>query len=103
MVISQIGHGFEVSDLVGLSGNYFVKCRAFSRQEAEVYGIVTRIVGANEFEITVSGLVSNLTGLVDDSVETILASEPKKSGTSRFDSVRYVFRYLREYSSSFRR
>lgn len=64
MVVSQIGHGFEVSDLVGLSGNYFVKCRAFSRQESEVYGIVTRIVGSNEFELTVSGLVSNLTGLV---------------------------------------
>ncbi len=62
--VNQVGHGFAVGDVlyINTSGVY-VKALATAANTAEVVGMVSRIVTTDDFEITLNGEVSGLTGL----------------------------------------
>ena len=61
--ITQNSHGFSVGHVLAFNGTNYVKAQADTSSNAEVVGIVSRVVDANTFEITLNGQVSGLTGL----------------------------------------
>ena len=63
-LINQASHGFIVGDVLYLNGSTYTKARADSAPTAEVVGMVSRYIDANNFELTLSGEVKGLTGLV---------------------------------------
>lgn len=59
--VNQNSHGFVVGDLLYVIGaNTYAKAIASAANTAEVVGMVSRIIDANNFEITLSGEVSGL-------------------------------------------
>lgn len=62
--VTQNAHGFALGDVlyINLSGVY-VKALASAANTAEVVGMVSRVVDVNNFEITLNGEVSGLSGL----------------------------------------
>lgn len=62
--IDQTAHGFSVGDVLYLNGATYAKAIATAANTAEVVGMVSREIDANTFELTLSGEVSGLTGLV---------------------------------------
>lgn len=62
--ITQANHGFAVKDVIGWSGGTYNKAIADGTYDGEVLGIVTKCYGPNAFELTQSGYVTGLTGLV---------------------------------------
>jgi len=63
-LINQASHGFIVGDVLYINGSTYTKARADSAPTAEVVGMVSRYIDANNFELTLSGEVKGLTGLV---------------------------------------
>lgn len=64
--VTQASHGFVVGDVLwidSLDGAY-KKAKADSANTAEVVGIVSKVVSINAFELTLSGEVSGLSGLI---------------------------------------
>lgn len=62
--ITQASHGFVVGDVLYLNGSTYAKARADAANTAEVVGVVSKIIDASQFELTLSGEISGLTGLV---------------------------------------
>ena len=67
-LINQVGHSFALGDVLYLNGSTYAKARADSATTAEVVGMVSRIIDANNFELTLSGEVKNLSGLTPGEV-----------------------------------
>jgi len=70
-LVSQTAHGFAIGDVLWLDpGNpptipaSYKKAKADAANTAEVVGVVSRTLGADSFELTLSGEVTGLTGLV---------------------------------------
>jgi len=63
-VINQVGHSLSVGDVVYLNGSTYTKAKADAANTAEVVGVVSKVNTADQFELTLSGEVSGLTGLV---------------------------------------
>ena len=63
LIINQTSHGFDLLDVVGYSGTTYNKPIADGNYEGEVIGIATRIIDANNFEVTQSGYIDTFTGL----------------------------------------
>ena len=62
--VSQTAHGFAVGNVVRLSGaSTYTKSQANSAANANVAGIVSTVVGVNDFILTIEGSVSGLSGL----------------------------------------
>lgn len=61
--VTQTGHGFSLGNILYLSGGTYAKAKADAANTAEVVGMVSRVVDANTFEITLSGEVVGLSGL----------------------------------------
>ena len=61
--VTQNSHGFSVGHLLYLNGSTYAKAQADTAATAEVVGMVSRVVDANNFELTLNGEVSGLTGL----------------------------------------
>jgi hypothetical protein len=61
--VTQTAHGFTVGDTLYLSGGTYAKAIATAANTAEVAGVVSRVISANTFEITLSGEVTGLSGL----------------------------------------
>ncbi len=68
MAVNQNAHGFSVGDVVRLSGTTYVLAQADTEANAEVAGIVSAIVDANNFDLTTNGRVTGLAGLSADDV-----------------------------------
>lgn len=66
--INQASHGFVVGNVLYLNGATYTKAIATSSAAAEVVGVVSRVVDANNFELTLSGEISGLTGLTAGAV-----------------------------------
>ena len=62
-LITQASHGFVVGDVLYLNGAVYTKAIATAANTAEVVGMVSRVISASQFELTLSGEVSGLTGL----------------------------------------
>jgi hypothetical protein len=61
--VTQASHAFVVGNVLYLNGATYAKARSDVANTAEVVGMVSRVIDANTFEITLSGEVSGLTGL----------------------------------------
>lgn len=62
--VTQASHAFVVGDILYLNGSVYTKAIATASNTAEVVGMVSRVVDANTFEMTISGEVTGLSGLV---------------------------------------
>lgn len=58
--ITQAGHGFVVGDVLYLNGSVYTKAIASAANTAEVVGVVSKVIDASQFELTLSGEVSGL-------------------------------------------
>ena len=72
--ITQASHGFVVGDVLYLSGTTYTKAIATAANTAEVVGMVSRVIDASTFELTLSGEVSGLTGLTAGEVYFLSAA-----------------------------
>jgi len=72
--VTQASHGFVVGDVLWLNGSTYAKAKADAANTAEVVGMVSRVIDASSFEMTLSGEVSGLTGLVAGEVYFLSAS-----------------------------
>ena len=72
--ITQVGHGFNVGDVLYLNGSTYTKAIATSAAAAEVVGVVSRNIDTDTFEITLSGEVTGLTGLTAGEVYFLSAA-----------------------------
>jgi hypothetical protein len=61
--ITQASHAFVVGDVLYMNGATYAKARADVTSTAEVVGMVSRVIDANNFELTLNGEVSGLAGL----------------------------------------
>lgn len=66
--VSQTAHGFVVGDVLRLSGTDYVKAQADTAVNAEVAGIVSKVIDVNTFKLRIVGRQSGLSGLVADTV-----------------------------------
>ena len=73
-VTTGSAHGFAVGDLLYLNGATYTKAIATAVNTAEVVGMVSRVVSSLIFEITLSGEVAGLTGLVAGDVYFLSAA-----------------------------
>lgn len=62
--ITQASHGFVVGDVLYLNGATYAKAKADAANTAEVVGVVSGVLSSSQFQLTLSGEVSGLTGLV---------------------------------------
>ena len=60
-LITQVAHGFVVGDVLYLNGSTYAKANATAAATAEVVGVVSRVIGVDQFELTLSGEISGLT------------------------------------------
>lgn len=61
---TQTAHGFVVGNIVKCTGNNtFALAQADTAADAEVVGMVTTVIDANDFLLTVGGVITGLTGL----------------------------------------
>jgi hypothetical protein len=72
--ITQASHGFVVGDVLYLNGATYTKAIATAANTAEVVGMVSRVIDASTFELTLSGEVSGLTGLTAGEVYFLSAA-----------------------------
>lgn len=74
--ISQTAHGFTVGQVLALNGATYILARADNAADAEVVGIVTSVIDANDFTMTFSGVVTGLSGLIAGDVYFLSAVTP---------------------------
>jgi len=72
--VTQASHGFVVGDVLYLNGTTYTKAIATSAAAAEVIGVVSRVIDASTFEVTLSGEISGLSGLTAGEVYFLSAS-----------------------------
>ena len=72
--VTQASHGFVVGDVLYLNGSTYTKAIATSAAAAEVVGVVSRVIDASTFEVTLSGEVTGLTGLTAGEVYFLSAA-----------------------------
>jgi hypothetical protein len=72
--INKVGHAFVVGDVLYLNGAVYEKARADAANTAEVVGMVSRVIDVDNFEMTLSGEVGGLTGLVAGEVYFLSAA-----------------------------
>jgi len=66
--ITQTAHGFVANNVVRLSGSIFVLAQADNAVDAEVTGIVSQVIDANNFVLTTHGYATGLSGLTAGAV-----------------------------------
>ncbi len=72
--VTQASHGFALGDTLYLVGTTYTKAIATSAAAAEVVGVVSRVIDASTFELTLSGEVTGLTGLTAGEVYFLSAA-----------------------------
>jgi hypothetical protein len=68
VTIPQVAHGLSVGNAVYLNGSTYTKAIATSAAAAEVVGVVSKADLPNEFDLTLSGELTGLTGLTTGEV-----------------------------------
>lgn len=66
--VNQAGHGFVAGNIVRFNGVTYVLAQANNATNANVFGIVSGVIDANNFNLTLSGYVNTLVGLTPGSV-----------------------------------
>ena len=72
--INKVGHAFVIGDVLYLNAAVYEKARADAANTAEVVGMVSRVIDVDNFEMTLSGEVAGLTGLVAGEVYFLSAA-----------------------------
>jgi hypothetical protein len=72
--ITQVGHGFDEGDILYNTGSAYAKAKADTSATAEALGMVSRVIDADIFELTLEGKVTGLTGLTAGAVYFLSAS-----------------------------
>lgn len=72
--ITQASHGFVVGDVLYLNGSTYAKAKSDAANTAEVVGVVSSVLSSSQFQLTLSGEVSGLTGLVAGEVYFLSAA-----------------------------
>jgi len=75
-IINKTSHGFNVGDVIGWSGGTYNKAIAKNSYDGETIGIVSKVVDSNNFELTQSGYITGLTGLVTNTTYFLSSSTP---------------------------
>jgi len=86
--VTQASHGFSVGQVLYLNSSTYALARADVAATAEVAGMVSRVIDASTFELTICGEVSGLSGLTvgenyflsPSSAGAITATEPSVVG-----------------------
>ena len=68
IIVTQVAHGFAVGNALYLNGSTYTKAIATTAIEAEVVGVVGAVIDADNFELTLVGEVSGLSGLTPGEV-----------------------------------
>lgn len=78
--VNQSSHGFITGSVIRPSGssNFYVLAKADSSENAEVAGIVTTVVGSNDFKYTTEGIIN--VGIPTASVGSTLFLSPSVAG-----------------------
>jgi hypothetical protein len=76
VTIPQVAHGLSVGNAVYLNGSVYTKAIATSAAAAEVVGVVSKADLPNEFDLTLSGELTGLTGLTTGEVYFLSAATP---------------------------
>lgn len=77
--VNQVGHGFVVGDIgkaLYLNGGTYAFAQANAANTAEVVGVLSRVIDSDNFEITLSGEITGLTGLTAGGVYFLSATTP---------------------------
>lgn len=61
--VTQTAHGFSVGEILYYTGTAYARGLANAANTSEIVGMVSRVIDANIFEITLEGKVTGLTGL----------------------------------------
>ncbi len=61
--VTQTSHGFAVKDVLKYASSTYAKAKADTAANAQVVGIVTKVIDANTFILTMAGYSSLFTGL----------------------------------------
>jgi len=72
--VTQASHGFVVGDVLYLNGATYTKAIATSAAAAEVVGVVSSVITSSQFQLTLSGEVSGLSGLTAGEVYFLSAA-----------------------------
>jgi hypothetical protein len=72
--VTQASHGFVVGEVLYLNGSTYAKALATAANTAEVVGVVSRVIDASTFELTLSGEISGLSGLTPGEVYFLSAA-----------------------------
>lgn len=72
--VTQASHGFVVGEVLYLNGSTYTKAIATAANTAEVVGVVSRVIDASTFELTLSGEISGLSGLTPGEVYFLSAA-----------------------------
>lgn len=88
LTVTQSSHGFAVGDVLRHNGTDYVKAKADTAGNAEVVGIVSNVVDANNFQLLFVGSITGLSGLTAGSVYfldpstagALTATEPTTTG-----------------------
>lgn len=67
-LITQVNHGFSVNQIVYNNAGVFTLAKADTAADAEVIGIVSAVIDANNFDLLTNGYVSTLTALTPGGV-----------------------------------
>jgi hypothetical protein len=76
VIINQPNHGFAVNDVVYSNAGVFALANAVNSAEAEVVGMVTDVLSANDFDLLVAGRVDSLAGLTPGGVYFLSETVP---------------------------
>lgn len=74
VTVPQVAHGLSVGDAVYLNGSTYTKAIATSVAAAEVVGVVSKADLPDEFDLTLSGELTGLTGLTTGEVYFLSAA-----------------------------
>lgn len=66
--ITQTAHGFSVGNVVYFNGTIYVKAKADVASTSDAVGLVTTVTDANNFTLTLGGVVTTLSGLTAGNV-----------------------------------
>lgn len=92
--INQNSHGFSVGNVLYYNGSSYVKAQANAASTAEVVGIVSVVIDANNFTLFMSGYLSTLSGLTAGTVYFLSDSVAGGYSSTEPSTVGYISRPL---------
>lgn len=81
--VNQVAHGLAVGDVIRFDGVDYIKAQSNNGDNAEVIGVISSVEGVDDFNYTINGYVSGLSGLtagdvyfLDDDTAGAVTNDP---------------------------